>query len=102
MDRVINNMNTFYFRATEIKTGNTRIVEGFGENRSEAYNNALSRTDPDETLESLKPKIGDVKARECIDNRKKHYINVGYDEAEAEGLAYCDLQENYELDLENE
>ena len=44
--------------------------------------------------------IDEYEARAYIDNRKEHYIECGYDDEEAEGLAYCDLQERYDVVLD--
>ena len=46
-----------------------------------------------------KQKINEYDARDYIDNRKDYYILAGHDEEKAEQLAYCDLQENYNVIL---
>ena len=38
----------------------------------------------------------DQQAKEFIDGKKDHYIENGYEEIEAESLAYCDLEEYLE------
>lgn len=43
--------------------------------------------------------IDEYEAREYIDNRKQYYIECGNDDEKAESLAYCDLQERYEIAL---
>ena len=44
--------------------------------------------------------IDEYEARKYIDNRKEYYIErLGYDIEKAEELAYCDLQEKYNVIL---
>lgn len=47
-----------------------------------------------------KQTIDEYEAREYIDNRKEYYIECGCDDEKAEGLAYYDLQENYNVVLD--
>ena len=43
--------------------------------------------------------IDEYEARAYIDNRKEYYNECGYDDEKSEELAYCDLQEHYEIAL---
>lgn len=47
-----------------------------------------------------KQSIDEYEARAYIDSRKEYYIEFGYDDEKAEGLAYCDLQERYNVVLD--
>ena len=43
--------------------------------------------------------IDEYEAREYIDTRKEYYNKCGYNDEKSEELAYCDLQEKYNVTL---